>query len=529
MFPTTIFLYGPSGAGKTTVGKQLAANLGYTFIDLDGEIEREAGKSIPEIFAAEGEAGFRRRERGALRAWIGERRAVMALGGGALLDSENRALATRAGRVLCLHAEPDTLLARLRGQPGQRPLLEGDARARLEEYLSRRTPHYQTFNLQLSTEGLSPEAAAWEAQILLGIYHVRGMANLQSPIAHQKADGYDVGVLPGGLDRLGEMLAARQLRGPIAIVTDENVGELYAERVRASLIGAGYRARVQAIPPGEDHKTIEVAERLWARFLDQGLERGSTVIALGGGVVGDLAGFAAATYLRGVAWVAVPTTLLAMVDASLGGKTGADLPQGKNLVGAFHPPKLVLTDPETLTTLPDSELRAGMAEVVKHGVIGDPALFEMCKGPFNYWRSGWAEGVSRAMAVKIRIIEEDPFEAGVRASLNLGHTVGHGVEHASGFRLRHGEAVAIGMVAEARLAERLGIADAGLAGHLAACLRGLGLPTEIPPDLDRDAILQAMSRDKKKAGGVVRFALPVRIGEVEVGVEVEDMGTIFGL
>jgi len=260
---------------------------------------------------------------------------------------------------------------------------------------------------------------------------------------------------------------------------------------------------------------------LWEHFLDAGLERGSTVIALGGGVVGDLTGFAASTYLRGIRWVNVPTTLLAMVDSSLGGKTGVDIARGKNLVGAFHQPAYVLVDPDVLASLPEVEFRSGMAEVIKHGILADPGLLEFCS------QKAWVGGkqdrlVSRAMAVKIRVIEIDPYEKGVRASLNYGHTIGHAVELVSGYRIRHGEAVAIGMVVEARLAERLGLAEPGLSHAIAAICAAAGLPTGIPADLDRTAIRGAIGTDKKKAAGRVRFALPVRIGEVKIGMDVPD-------
>jgi len=224
----------------------------------------------------------------------------------------------------------------------------------------------------------------------------------------------------------------------------------------------------------------------------------------------------------------VPTSLLGMVDASLGGKTGVDLPEGKNLVGAFHPPLLVLADPETLSTLPSAELSSGLAEVVKHGIIADPALFEMCAAGPKVVNGGLVGIVHRAMAVKVAVIQADPFERGPRAALNLGHTVGHAVESVSGYRLRHGEAVAIGMVAEAQLAERLGMAAAGLSTRIAAALECLSLPVAIPPALPRQDLVDAMRVDKKKTAGVIHFSLPVDIGRVETGVAVEDLGLIFG-
>jgi 3-dehydroquinate synthetase len=233
-----------------------------------------------------------------------------------------------------------------------------------------------------------------------------------------------------------------------------------------------------------------------------------------------MAGFAAATFLRGVSWVALPTSLLAMVDASLGGKTGIDLPQGKNLVGAFYSPRLVLADPLALDTLPEAELRSGMAEVVKAGVIGDPELFGLCALGWDALRVKLAEVVCRAMAVKISVIGSDPYETGRRAVLNLGHTIGHAVELVSNFQLRHGEAVAIGMVAASRLAERLEIAEPGLADKIENVLSGLSLPVEIPPELDRQAVFSAVQLDKKRLDGSVRFVLPVRLGDVRFGVDV---------
>jgi 3-dehydroquinate synthase len=353
---------------------------------------------------------------------------------------------------------------------------------------------------------------------MLGAFHVRGMGA-----------GYDVHVLPGGIDRLGDMLLRRGLHGPIVIISDENTAPLYAEHAASSSRSANFTVQVKVIPSGEQHKTQKTIAELWEAFTEARLERGSTVVALGGGVVGDLAGFAAATYLRGISWVTVPTSLLAMVDASLGGKTGFDLPSGKNLVGAFHAPRLVLADTQVLDTLPEDELRSGMAEVVKHGVISDPALFAICAQGWEAIHANLDEIVRRAMAVKVRVIQLDPYEQGLRASLNLGHTLGHAIEQASGYRIRHGEAVSIGMVAAARLSERLGMAEPGLAEEISDALHRLGLPTEVPAGLDRVAIQHSMGLDKKRANGRVRFVLPLRVGEVHPGVEIEHISNIFEL
>jgi len=344
---------------------------------------------------------------------------------------------------------------------------------------------------------------------------------------------YDVHAGPGLLARAGAFFKELGLGTRTVIVGDTHTLPLYGERVSASLRACGIASETVAIPAGEQTKTIGTVGALWSAFLKAGIERSHAVIALGGGVVGDLTGFAAATWLRGVRWVGLPTSLLAMVDSGLGGKTGADLPEGKNLVGAFHPPSLVLADTDTLATLPVRELRCGLAEAVKHALIADPLLLAMLP-QFEFCRTAapnascdvlknaeWLPAfVARAMAVKIRVIQEDPYEKGRRAALNLGHTIGHGLEKATNFALQHGEAVAIGIVLEARLAEAVGLARRGLADQLAEIFVRLGLPVAIPAGTDLAAVRAAMTHDKKKAGGTVRFALPADIHDVRVGVTV---------
>jgi shikimate kinase/3-dehydroquinate synthase len=511
-----IFLYGPSGSGKSTVGRALAERLAVPFVDLDEEIESAAGQTIPQIMEQRGEAAFRVLESDALKEVVMREAGVIALGGGTLLRDENRSLVESTGEVVYLEAGVDTLVSRLNVDGNRRPLLAGDLAGRLEALLRDRGEHYRSFGLRLNAESQDPSQVAQQIQVMLGRYHVSGMGQ-----------AYDVLVRRGGINALGELLRERKLNDPLAVVTESNVGPLYAMRTVDALKDAGYEVTVITLPAGESFKTVETVMTMWRGFLGVGMDRRSTVVALGGGVTGDLAGFAASTFMRGCPWVVVPTSLLSMVDASLGGKTGFDLPEGKNLVGAFHSPRLVLADPDLLATLPEAELRSGLAEVVKHGVISDASLFEMCAAGYEAVRVDLDAVVRRAMAVKIQYIEADPYERGIRAALNFGHTVGHAVELASGFKLRHGEAVAIGMVAETRLAERLGKAPTGLSGRITAVLDGLGLPTTVPSELSREVIVRAMERDKKKAGGVVRFALPVEIGKVEVGVPMDDLATIF--
>ena len=530
-----IFLYGPPGSGKTVVGKALSRNLNAGFIDLDAQIEAQIGMSIARIITERGELAFRDIEQAEIEricssidsVQVGQTCLVVALGGGSLLRDQNRLHCEESGEVVLLDVGLPTLLKRLRKQEGLRPLLVGDLETRLAKLLDARREHYNNFALRVIINqtrysaheqnkkniNKTPKQIAWEIQQKLGCYHVSGMGN-----------AYDVVVETGGLSRIGAMLKERGLRGPVALVCDENVDNLYSAQVLSSLAAQNYQVSKFVIKAGEEYKNLETVASLWRGFLNAGMDRKSLVIALGGGVVSDLAGFAASTYMRGCPWVVIPTSLLSMVDASLGGKTGFDLPEGKNLVGAFHSPRLVLADPDVLVSLPDAELRSGLAEVVKHGVISDPELFTDCQEGFTDVKKNLARIVRQAIGVKVQTIVKDPYEGGIRAALNLGHTVGHAVELASHFVLRHGEAIAIGLVVEARLAEKLGLAEIpDLSEKIRLVFTGLGLPVEIPENLTSVAIVQAMRMDKKKDGGVIKFALPVNIGKVIVGVPVSNL------
>jgi 3-dehydroquinate synthase len=306
-----------------------------------------------------------------------------------------------------------------------------------------------------------------------------------------------------------------------ALITDSNIQPLYAGMV-VSQFESGSLA-VLTIPAGESNKSRETWSRLTDEMLAKGFGRDSVVIALGGGVVGDLAGFVAATFMRGVPVVQVPTTLVSMVDASIGGKTAVDTPAGKNLVGVFHPPAVVLIDPHLLATLPLRELRAGFAEVIKHGVIADEAyLREVASGASRLLSAhGSASGstsdsmlslIVRSVEIKADVVSRDEREEGLRKVLNFGHTIGHAVETVSGFSLLHGEAVAIGMALESRLAELIGLAQTGTAATVIRTLQAAGLPTTLPPEFEWDAVIEAMRSDKKGRSGKTRFALPLRIG-----------------
>lgn len=319
--------------------------------------------------------------------------------------------------------------------------------------------------------------------------------------------------LLAGLPRiLGERCPAHAY----AVIADSRVAELYGVRVLASLREAGLHATLFTFPAGEWNKTRQTWTELSDAMLAARLGRDGAVVALGGGVTGDLAGFVAATYLRGIPYLQAPTTLLAMIDASIGGKTGVDVPAGKNLVGAFHQPRAIVADIETLATLPKLHVAAGMAEAVKHAVVADAAYLEVLLADAAAIRARDLDAlervVSRSVAIKEEIVAADPLEGGRRQVLNFGHTIGHAVEARSGYNLLHGEAVAIGMAAEALLAESAGVAEAGLGSRVRRALEAFGLPVTIPEDLAAEDLIEAMRGDKKSREATVRFALPSSIG-----------------
>ncbi len=509
-----IILTGFMGTGKTSVGQEVARRLGRPFVDMDAEIERRMGKPIPRIFAEDGEAAFRETEK-ALCAELTRRAAdeglVIATGGGTLIDPASRTRMMEMGTVICLDCAPDEILRRLQ-MPGNplRPLLpKDDPLAEIERLLAMRRAAYASIPWHVDTTHLPPEEVARRV-IELG-------RTITLPV---KMPGgyYDVHVGDGLLPYVGGALQAALggEGGRVAIVSNPIVAPLYSAQVEEGLRAAGFHPFPCTIPDGEAHKTLDTVVSLYDQFLAGGLSRSDVVLSLGGGVTGDVAGFAAATFMRGVRFAQLPTTLLAMIDASVGGKTGVNLRQGKNLAGAFHHPVLVLIDPTVLRTLPPEQVRSGLAEMIKHGVVGAPELFaELEAAAGEPLRAIQSLPIAQALRVKILIVEADPFEQGRRAVLNLGHTVGHALEKLSAFTLRHGEAVSIGMVAAARIAVELGLADPSLAGRIEAVLAAWGLPVRLSP-YTAAAVWEAMSHDKKRKGLTLRWALPRALGEVEV-------------
>ena len=520
----SIFLYGPPGSGKSSVAKILAKRLGLPLADLDRIIEQREGRTISDIFAAEGEPAFRAKEKNVLQEVAAGSESVVALGGGALLDPENRHVAERSGEVVFLEVDRDVLAERMSHSPGSRPLVNDERPQTVFALLDKRAGHYASFANRIRVGRYESAAeVADRVQERLGRFVVKGSGG-----------EYPVCIGSGLLDKVGTTVAALGWVCRAVLVGDEHSVPLYGARVEKALSAAGVKVSSVTIPAGEAHKTIATVEGLWSRFLAAELTRDDLVVALGGGVVGDMSGFAASCWMRGIRWINLPTTLLAMVDAGIGGKTGVDLPEGKNLVGAFHPPAAVLSDTSVLGTLPAREWRCGLAEAIKHDVLADIGLRHQLAN-FRVLRTAppdavfgelasapWLqELVSKAVAVKVRVITADPFEHGIRITLNLGHTIGHALEKISGFRIRHGEAVSIGTVAAARLAQNrsgeLGWKPlAGFLEELEDAFSAVGLPVALPDDLDWRMVCSAMRNDKKRQQDFVRFVFPYRWGEVKI-------------
>lgn len=499
-----LWLIGMMGSGKSAVGKILAAKSGRVALDLDREIERSMGVSIASIFASAGEASFREAESRALaRAASSRRPAVIATGGGAVLSDANVARMRQTGQVVWLDAPVAVLARRVKGS--SRPLLTRDAGRTLAKVFSERRSRYvSAADVRVDAARGTPVAVASRVEEAL----------VRRPLVYRVGShSTAIHVGAGLLDRAGALVKESLGAANAILVTDETVGALHARRLKGSLRSAGFSVRVLTLEPGERHKNAAAVLDLWSGLVAAGVDRKTPVLALGGGVVGDLAGFAAATILRGVPLVQIPTTLVAQVDSAIGGKTGFDLVAGKNLVGAFKQPALVIADPSVLGTLPERELRAGMAEVVKYGVILDEAFFDLLE------RASWPLGaamleriVQRCAQLKAGVVERDPEERGERAILNFGHTAGHALEAASGYRLRHGEAVAAGMVAEAELSCELGACAARDVERLTGLVARLGLPTAAT----RRTAPRFLGADKKRTGRMIRMPLMKRIGRVEI-------------
>ena len=519
-FPTekNIVITGFMGTGKTTVGRLLAERLQRTFVDMDTQIEAHFGKPIPQIFAEDGEPAFRILEAQLCAHLSQEQGIVLSTGGGALVNSGNRQVLTATGTIICLTATVDTILERV-DRNTDRPLLPGtrEERAkRIRDLLHERRHAYSTIPIQVNTSSLTPSKIVDEIIIALEAdQEAPGMTRI--PVI-EPGGSYDICLGTGLLAQAGKLMVTRGLRpGPVAVISNQAIADQQYAPLRSGLEAAGFAPTLCLVPEGEQHKTLATISNIYDQLLDAGLDRRSPLVALGGGVIGDMTGFAAATYLRGVPFVQIPTSLLSMVDASVGGKTGVDLPQGKNLIGAFKQPHVVILDADTLDTLPAAEFRSGLGEIIKHGIIGNPDLFVQLE---EYGPTSMVHLLADAVRVKVDVVQEDPFEQGRRALLNLGHTFGHAIELISNFEVRHGEGVGLGLVASANMAVELGRCAPELATRIRNLVERVGLPVQWS-GLDPEAVHAAMSFDKKRSGKTVRFIIPQALGDV---VMIDDPG-----
>jgi shikimate kinase/3-dehydroquinate synthase len=522
----SVVLVGLMGAGKTSIGRRLAARLGLPFRDADAEIELAAGCTIAEIFERFGEPAFRDGERRVIRRLLLGEPLVLATGGGAYMDTDTRATIRREALCVWLRARLPVLLRRV-AMRSHRPLLRNaDPAAVLEKLIAVRHPIYAEADVTVDCGDESPEITT--SRVLSALERHRPPRRLTVALSSGE---YDVMIGEGLIARAGAHLAPVLPQKRAVVVTDENVAPLHLPALMDSLAATGIAARALTVPAGETAKSLACYGDLVDRMLAGGMERRTVVIALGGGVVGDLAGFAAATTLRGLPFVQIPTTLLAQVDSSVGGKTGINTAQGKNLLGAFHQPRLVLADTSALTTLPERELRAGYAEIAKAGLIGDPGFFAWCEAHGAAILAGeaeaQAEAVLRACAFKARVVgdderEEQPNDG--RALLNLGHTFAHAIEAECGYgAVLHGEAVAVGIGLAFRLSARLGLCDPAEAEQVVMHFSELGLPAELNMLNRRFSaarLIGHMRRDKKMRDGKLNFVLVRGIGHAFTSNEV---------
>lgn len=527
--PLTV-ITGFMGTGKTAAGRVVAEMLGVEFVDTDQLIEEREGLSVADIFATKGEAHFRRCESELCGSLADQTDLVVATGGGTLVDPQNLALLSDRGRVVLLEASVDAIMQRVSGD-GSRPLLTGDPAGtdpacsvedRIRTLLADRREAYSKIPFRVDTTRISARTAA--CRIAAGLSIPEGTITIDVPEGSMRAGRSESTIVTGRgvLSRLGERLkralddSCRESK--VFVLIPPNVADLHLDQIAASLDAASIEWTEIALQDGDKEKSFDQAGRIVDTLAKRGAARDSIAIAMGGGVTGDLGGFAASIYMRGMTFVQVPTTLLAQVDASIGGKVGVNHTRAKNLLGNFYQPHLVLSDPCVLRTLDDREIANGMAEVVKTALLGSADLFRFIEKELE--RSSRAPRqtaflercVLECAAIKAAIVERDPFEGGERRVLNLGHTLGHAFETLGEYgSLSHGQAVSIGMVAVAKIARGRALVDDDYVRRLSTTLERCGLPIA-PPAVEPKAFFDALNLDKKKKAGRLRFVLPAGFG-----------------
>jgi shikimate kinase/3-dehydroquinate synthase len=510
-----VVLVGFMGSGKSTVGPQLAQRMDRPFVDLDDVIEADAGRSVAEIFSGEGEAGFREREARCLQRALERSGSVVAVGGGAPMRDENWVRIRNGNCVVALMAEPDELARRLNGST-DRPMLQPGAPSVIASLLPRRLSRYLEADVVFKTDGISP---AEVAQRLHERLSGNGPQRIRIDVPgspHDVTVGY-------GLSHL--VPSALRRHSPMVVVSDDGVRRQYAQPLIDALSGVGLSTSLHVVPPGEAAKTLGVLSGIYEALAAAGVDRRGALIALGGGSVGDVTGFAAATWMRGISYVQMPTTLLAMVDSSIGGKTAINLPAGKNLAGAVHQPAAIFSDLDYLATLPDEEYRSGLAEIIKAALITERPLVDWLSVNISAVLSqnpaAVREAVARAIGIKAAVVAKDPNETGERAILNYGHTVGHALESAVGFgRMRHGHAVAWGMEVAARISLLTDTCTTETVTAQHALLTDAGLLANRPA-VPHAKLIDAVRHDKKSQSGEPRWVLLREIGRAEYGRRVD--------
>jgi 3-dehydroquinate synthase len=523
---SNIILIGMMGAGKTTVGKLLAKQLNKRFIDSDEEIQRRTGVTIPHIFDVEGEAGFRARESGVIHELLQNRDIVLATGGGAVLNPQNRAEMKQHGTVVYLKSSVHDLWQRTR-HDHNRPLLQTEnPRAKLQELHDLRDPLYtETAHIVIHTGKQSVQVLLEKLQQRLEEMRQMNttagtMQTLQVGLAERS---YPIHI-GSGLLRHAELLLPHIPRKRAVIVSNTTVTPLYLKQLSDGLVANGVQVQSVILPDGEQYKSGESLNQIYDALLTARSERSTPLIALGGGVIGDITGYAAATYLRGVPFIQIPTTLLSQVDSSVGGKTGINHPLGKNMIGAFYQPRVVLADTTVLDTLPDKELSAGIAEVIKYGLIRDLPFLEWLEANMDKLLARDTEALQYAIARscqnKAEVVGNDERESGERALLNLGHTFGHAIENGMGYGVwLHGEAVAAGAIMAADLSQRLGWLNAQDVARVRTLFERARLPV-VSPKLGAGKYLELMGLDKKVADGKIRFVLLKALGQAVITADV---------
>jgi 3-dehydroquinate synthase len=543
---TNIIITGFSGTGKSLVAREVAQRLNWDFIDTDEEIVRQTGKPITEIFQQDGENKFRELEREVIKKACQQKQVVIAVGGGAIVDPQNYKLLAENGLIICLEAKPGTIYQRLFQESNYgaetevRPLLADDnPLERIRQLKASRQPYYDDVDWTVHTDRLSISQVAGEVVKGWGLLrrfaprNNRGGARNDEAKACDSIDkdatcwvktatqSYPIFVGYGLLDKLGEKMRWSGLSGAVTIISDDVVFSIYGHKVEETLRSAGFVVDSFVVPPGEATKSIDSAIKIYDFLVEHRVERDDILIALGGGMVGDLAGFVAATFLRGLPWIQVPTSLMAMVDASIGGKVGVNHPQGKNLIGAFYQPSFVLADCSMLATLPQRELTSGWAEVIKYGLIMDKEFFAFLEANVEELvglePNAISKAISRSAGIKAQIVSEDEKERGKRTILNYGHTIAHGLEAATQYeRFLHGEAVAIGMMGAAKLSQRLGLLSPVIAERQQSLLEKFGLPTRCHCERSEAVsdVVRAMELDKKIKGKAIRWVLLEDVGKV---------------